>query len=415
MRASPAITSLVGAALTVALAAGAVEPFPGTLPGVDIAAGLPGGYEPSGAVWHPRLERLLVVSDGGQLSSLDRDGVSVVSWDVPGDLEAVTVADPAGTLVYLGVEHPDAILEFDLAQGAVTRSFDLTGTLVGPDDRGLEALTFVPDPAHPEGGLFLAGLQDDGRVYRFALPIRSSSTSISVQFVSSFAPVVGRDDLSGLDWVASQATLYAAYDATDRLRAMHADGSLIEEWALPGVSQEGLAFAGCELFVAQDGTAEVLRYGFPTDPLDSDLDGRADCLDDCPQVADPEQADADGDGAGDACDCAPAEPSASAPPDEVSGLVLAHQFGLTSLAWDAAGTLHDVAWGTGSELRLDGDLHSAACLQDAIDGSSLLDPTPTPLAGDMNYFLVRAENACGPGSYGVSTTGIPRSLPGACP
>lgn len=36
--------------------------------------------------------------------------------------------------------------------------------------------------------------------------------------------------------------------------------------------------------------------------IDSDGDGVADCVDNCPQVANPDQADADGDGMGDACD-----------------------------------------------------------------------------------------------------------------
>jgi hypothetical protein len=30
----------------------------------EIGGGLPPGFEPSGAAWHPRLQRLLVVSDG---------------------------------------------------------------------------------------------------------------------------------------------------------------------------------------------------------------------------------------------------------------------------------------------------------------------------------------------------------------
>jgi hypothetical protein len=39
-----------------------------------------------------------------------------------------------------------------------------------------------------------------------------------------------------------------------------------------------------------------------TDPKDTDLDGLADCVDNCPTVANADQADADGDGAGTACD-----------------------------------------------------------------------------------------------------------------
>ena len=184
--------------LSLTSVAGQVDSFPGLLPGTDIGGLLPPGYEPSGAVWHPRLEKLFVVSDNGLVSALDFQGASITNWAVPGDLEAITIADLSGPFVYVGVEHPDALLEFNFVQGVVTRTFDLTDTLMGPDASGLEALTFVDDPIHPEGGLFFAGLQQDGRVYVFDLPIMSSSTSMVVQHMSTFAPVDGRDDLSGL-------------------------------------------------------------------------------------------------------------------------------------------------------------------------------------------------------------------------
>lgn len=203
----------------------------------------PERYEPSGAVWHPRLERLFVVSDEGTLSMMRADGGEIVHWELPGDLEAVAIADPASELIYIGVEHPDAVIEFDLDRGEVRRRFDLTETLVGPDARGLEAMTFV------EGELYV-GHQHDGRIYRFAL-------GASLTFLGTIVPLEGRNDLSGLDW---DGRLYALYDGADVIRVMERDGSFIEEWPAPGEGQEGLALGADSIFIADDTTGEILRY-----------------------------------------------------------------------------------------------------------------------------------------------------------
>jgi len=239
----------------------AADPFPpAALPGTEIGGGLPSGYEPSGAVWHSGLDRLFTVSDNGLVTRMDRDGSDVFNWSVPGDLEGITVADASSDFVYIGVEGPDSILEFDLTTGLVTRTFDLTPWMTGPSNRGLEALTFVPDADDPEGGLFYAGLQDDGRIYTFQLPIISSTTATTVTPVSTIVPVSGRDDISGLHYDPQEEVLFAAFDSSNRLRAMESDGTFLQEWDLVGNDQEGIAFAGRDLFVAEDVGKEVWRY-----------------------------------------------------------------------------------------------------------------------------------------------------------
>ena len=225
-----AFGGLGASAATVAAAAiFAADSFGGTLSGAGIGAALPAGYEPSGAVWHPQLQKLFVVDDGGIVSRMDLDGSTVVNWSVPGDLEGITVADPSGDLLYLGIEQPDGISEFDMATGQVRRTFDLTPWMQGPDNSGLEALTFVPDGANPEGGLFYAGLQNDGIIYVFELPIRTSTTSTVVRFVRTINPVPGRADISGIEWDRDNNVLYAIWDGADMVRKMTADGTFIAE------------------------------------------------------------------------------------------------------------------------------------------------------------------------------------------
>ena len=117
----------------------AIDPFPGELPGVDIGGRLPGGFESSGALWHPGLERLLIVNDGGWIAAMDPDGDDIEMWRCPGDLEAITMIDPDDEdVVYIGVERPDGIRAYDLDEREVIGSWDLTAWMRGPDNRGLE-------------------------------------------------------------------------------------------------------------------------------------------------------------------------------------------------------------------------------------------------------------------------------------
>ena len=262
----------------------AADPWPGPLPGTSIAGSLPAGYEPSGAVWHSRLNKLFLVSDGGIVSSMNADGTGVSSWIVGGDLEAITIADPASDFVYLGVENPDGVIEFNIASGQAVRTFDLTSVLdlggAAPANSGLEALTFVPSGSDPEGGLFYAGLQHDGKIYTFRLPIRSSASATTFVHTGTITPVPGRSDIADLDWDRLGQRLYAVFDSDNILTVMRANGAIDVEYVLPGTDQEGIALRACDLFIAED-TGGLLRYGFPVDPRDDDNDGITNCLDPC--------------------------------------------------------------------------------------------------------------------------------------
>ena len=55
-------------------------------------------------------------------------------------------------------------------------------------------------------------------------------------------------------------------------------------------------------FVSVGGVPIGLRFGFCASRIDVDGDGLGDCLDNCPESANPDQSDLDGDGVGDACD-----------------------------------------------------------------------------------------------------------------
>ena len=220
---------------------------------------LPAGFEASDIVWHSRLGRLFLVSDAGTVALMNSDGSNVTSMAIAGvpDLEGICVADPSSDFVYFGVEgsgssYHNLILECDIVQQTVTRTFDLYPSMDnGTSKKGLEALTFVPDASNPEGGLFYAGLQKSGEIFKFELPIKSSSTSTSVTYEGKIAAYT--DNISALHYDVDQQALYALYDGANVLRATTADGTLLKLWtSVPGSDQEGVALHDGVLYIVED-------------------------------------------------------------------------------------------------------------------------------------------------------------------
>jgi DNA-binding beta-propeller fold protein YncE len=233
-----------------------------SLPGVSIGSGLGSSYETSGIVWHSRLQRFFTVDDGGRISSMDPNGNNVIHFNLHGDFEGITIADPDSNFIYVGREGGNSILEFDIASNQPTRVFQLRAWMGSSANSGLEALTFVADENDPEGGLFYAGKQSNGLVYAFRLPIASSSTSNAVSFQFQFQAARGRTDLSGMHYDNTNKVLYAIWDSNNIIRAMRSDGTFLEEWRLPpGTHQEGITFQDSNLVISQD-NGPVFRYPF---------------------------------------------------------------------------------------------------------------------------------------------------------
>jgi len=116
-------------------------------------------------------------------------------------------------------------------------------------------------------------------------------------------------------------------------------------------------------------------------------------------------ADADGDGAGDACDCAPSDSGSFGPPVEVPRLRATDPV-TTTLSWDSQagtagpGAAYTLVTGDLSRLRPDGGFASACTLSRGAAATSVNETRPDPASGSGYYYLVRAENACGDGTFG---------------
>jgi alpha-amylase len=137
---------------------------------------------------------------------------------------------------------------------------------------------------------------------------------------------------------------------------------------------------------------------------DTDADGVPDFRDACPGVADPEQLDLDGDGAGDPCDCAPALPGAWEAPAPVGASLRLHSAPVTDLDWiqPPGGHVHNIYRGTVD--RVNDWNWNESCVASAVPGATWQDAA-TPAAGDAFYYLVSAANVCGESTLSIGSDG----------
>jgi len=174
-----------------------------------------------------------------------------------------------------------------------------------------------------------------------------------------------------------------------------------------GTLAQGLVGAS---ILGPDGT---LSFDIPAN-VDRDGDGILNAQDNCPNVANPTQADADGDHHGDACDCNPLNASVYAIPTEVPAVTLGSD--RTTFTWtvpaDAGGsaTAYDLVR---SSVRNDFAGAPAVCAASGVVGLSATDGS-LPSLSQAGYYLVRARNSCGAGSAGKTSGGVEIAVR-ACP
>ena len=145
---------------------------------------------------------------------------------------------------------------------------------------------------------------------------------------------------------------------------------------------------------------------------DPDLDGVAAEADNCPEAANPSQADGDADGAGDACDCAPSNPAVFALPGVVP-LGLTFDVTGTTLSWAASpgAVVHDLHRAG----RSPGGPPPAAFSCDQADLGTVAAVPAAPGDGKTSYYVVTGRNCFGTGSAGTASDGSPRPLSPPCP
>ena len=259
-----ALAALSLAACAVNAPGGAIRfPYfwPGT-PGFGGNIDQHGFKEPSGIVFYPPHGTLFLVDDGGLVAEITKEGRLAFVKEVPGDLEDIT-CDPSTGRLYIIVEGQDIILEFDPESKEVTRRFPINRAYgrdhhflrktEGAYDNGVEALAFVPNALHPEGGTFFLGNQwDPSCIFEVRVPLRSSKAAEAEAKILRVLPVK-LDDPAAMYYDPVRRRLNVLSDADNILIEVSLDGWLMAQYAFPGNDQEGLARDDeGYLYIAQD-------------------------------------------------------------------------------------------------------------------------------------------------------------------
>lgn len=238
-----------------------VQGFGGDIDQSDLA-------EPSGIAYHRQRDTLFAVSDDGVIAEFKRDGTPVARYRIGGDLEAVTIVPETG-LVYVAVEGDDVILEFDPVGGEVTRRFPINRTFNGDPnflkkqtdefDNGIESMTFVPDPDHPEGGTFYVGNQwNPSVIMEVLVPLKSSRVLEEEARIIRVLPFK-MDDPAAMYYDPEKRLLNVVSDADNILVEITLDGKLVRQYAFVGNDQEGVCVDDEGfLYITQD-TGEVIK------------------------------------------------------------------------------------------------------------------------------------------------------------
>ena len=186
------------------------------------------------------------------------------------DIEGITI-DPGTGLLYAAVEDDEAILELDPENLTVQREFWIGRNFEGElllkkGGMGIEAIVFVPDDSHPEGGTFWVGNQtfslkardEPSVVCEVLVPLRSTTEK------QTTAPIIRAHkmnfiDISGLAYDTHGDFLVLISDTTNLLVELKREGTILSLYLLPGDEQEGIVLDGLGyMYIAQE-TGEIIK------------------------------------------------------------------------------------------------------------------------------------------------------------
>lgn len=227
--------------------------------------------EPSGITYHPTRRSLFLADDSGSVHEVNLEGRLIQSKGLNGrDIEGITV-DPSTGLLYAAVEDDEAILELDPENLTIQREFRIGRNFEGEQllrkgGMGIEAIAFVPDASHPEGGTFWVGNQsfslkakdEPSVVCEVVVPLRSTTAKMADGVIIQ-AYKMNFIDISGLAYDTQGDLLVLISDTTNLLVELKREGTILRQYLLPGAEQEGIVLDGQGyMYLAQE-NGEIIK------------------------------------------------------------------------------------------------------------------------------------------------------------
>ncbi|MCY3724428.1 MAG: SdiA-regulated domain-containing protein [Candidatus Poribacteria bacterium] len=221
--------------------------------------------EPSGITYHPTRRSLFLADDSGSVHEVSLEGRLIQSGGLnERDIEGITVNPDTG-LLYAAVEDDEAILELDPKDLAIQREFRIGRNYKGEQllrkgGMGIEAIAFVPDASHPEGGTFWVGNQsfslkakdEPSVVCEVVVPLRSTTAKQSDGTIIR-AYKMDFIDISGLAYDTQGDFLVLISDTTNLFVELKREGTILRQYLLPGDEQEGIVLDGLGyMYLAQE-------------------------------------------------------------------------------------------------------------------------------------------------------------------
>jgi uncharacterized protein YjiK len=224
-----------------------------------------GCLELSGICYHPERNSLFIADDQGGLCEISRDGTLITSEMIGDfDFEGIT-CDPESGLLYAAVEGEEAILEIAAGDMTILRRFEIPRahngeTVMRRGSGGLEAVAFVPDTSHPEGGIFVVsnqggGASDLNALFVVELPIRSQSDEVRI--IRYTFPDPG--PVTGLCYDARVRQFSAVVAGEGVLVHYDLRGETIRKLQLPAGRYEGIAIDADGAVYVADETVGIFK------------------------------------------------------------------------------------------------------------------------------------------------------------